>query len=554
MRQRLHPLTPLLKGAKLVAFAVVAISWRGLSDLGPLHWLAVMGAILVVAVLVSAVVWLVTGYEVVGRELRVHEGLISRRTRTIPLERVQAIDVVRPLLARVFGLAELRLEVIGASKTEAPLAYLTVDGAATLRSRLIGLSTGVSHAPTDDTAVAFSVDNRRLLRAQLLTPQALAVPVGLVFVTWQATLDPTWTLIGAASTITAFLGVFQVPVRRVLDEWAFTIGTDITALRIRQGLLNKRSQTVPPRRVQGLRVTWPLLWRSPGWARARIDVAGYAGNGEEQLRAGTLVPVAPSADTLAVAARFLGAAVHATVTAPPLDAAALPVAGPPRRARWLAPLAWSRIGVAVTDTVVAVREGVLTRELVAVPLVRVQSVRVTQGPLQRALDLATVHVDTAGGLHAVARHRATTDAYALADLLAARSRSARRAATHPQVFLAKPSMPQHPTGPAPTPTDPLTPAGPPTAPAAVPPPPDPRPTGPSAGPDAGPPPPEPRPTDQPTGPAAGPPAPEPRPAGPSAGPDAGPPPPDPRPAGPSAGPATTLPPPAVPPPTSRPSS
>ena len=145
MRQRLHPLTPLLKGAKLVAFAAVAVSWRGLSDLGPLHWLAAMSAILVVAVLVSAVVWLVTGYEIVGRELRVHEGLISRRTRTIPLERVQAIDVVRPLLARVFGLAELRLEVIGASKTEAPLAYLTVAtpylGRVTMRCGAPSLST-----------------------------------------------------------------------------------------------------------------------------------------------------------------------------------------------------------------------------------------------------------------------------------------------------------------------------------------------------------------------------------------------------------------------------
>jgi putative membrane protein len=671
VRQRLHPLTPLLKGAKLVVFAAVAISWRGLSDLGPLHWLATMAAVLVAAVLVSAVVWLVTGYEIVGRELRVHEGLVSRRTRTIPLERVQAIDVVRPLLARVFGLAELRLEVIGASKTEAPLAYLTVAGAASLRTRLIALSTGVPHAPAA-VAPRFTVDNRRLLLAQLLTPQALTVPVGLVFVAWQASLDPTWTLIGAASTITAFLGVFQVPVRRVLDEWDLTLGTDTAAVRVRQGLLNKRSRTVPPHRVQGLRVTWPLLWRSHGWSRARIDVAGYAGNGEEQLRAGTLVPVAATPTTLAVAAAILGAAVHAptgtrtvpggaadgtatgprtdavhgaeggadglqigpqpdaphdtaagaqtgpqtevphdatagadgpqpglktdaphdpagaqtgqqtevahdtaagadgpqtglktdashdaagtqtvaphaagrpetgpqpdtsddgpvgpqpgpraetphdaaadavslqtgapdgaaartdgvqtgpqagtttdtpavqagpkadTITdtpdgadgvragrqadtafdafdggaggvqaagsgvwgggmfdAPPVDAAALPVAPPPRRARWLAPLAWSRIGIAVTDTVVAVREGVLTRELVVVPLLRIQSVRVTQGPLQRALDLATVHVDTAGGLRATGRHRATADAYALADLLATRSRTARRRA------------------------------------------------------------------------------------------------------------------------------
>jgi putative membrane protein len=425
-RQRLHPLTPLVRGAKLVALAAVAVSWRGLSDLGPVHWLLSMAAILVLAVLVSAVVWAVTGYEVIGRELRVHEGLVSRRVRTIPLERVQAIDIVRPALARLFGLAELRLEVIGGGKTEAPLAYLTVAGATALRASLLGLATGAQ--PTGAAAAEqplFAVDNGRLLIAQLLTPQAMAVPVGAAFVIWPALTHPDWTLIGAASTITAFLGVFQVPVRRVLDEWDFRIGRDTAALRLRQGLLNKRSQSVPPRRVQGVKLTWPLLWRPAGWARARIDVAGYGGEGEEQLRAGTLVPVAATPDAAVVAAAVLAVAVDPRPGPPPLDAAALAFTGPPRRARWLAPLAWSRIGVAVTGDVVAVREGVLTRELVAVPLARVQSVRVTQGPLQRLLSLATVTVDTAGGLRATARLRDAADAYGLADDLATRSRTAR---------------------------------------------------------------------------------------------------------------------------------
>ncbi|MEU7871661.1 PH domain-containing protein [Dactylosporangium sp. NPDC049140] len=423
-RRRLHPLTPLVRGAKLVALAAVAVSWRGLSDLGLLHWLIAMTVILIGAVLVSAVVWAVTGFEVVGRELRVHEGLLSRRVRTIPLERVQAIDVVRPALARVFGLAELRLEVIGGGKTEAPLAYLTVAGATELRASLLGLATGAEPAAPEAERPLFAVANGRLLLAQLLTPQTLSVPIGAAFVIWPALSHPDWTLIGAASTITAFLGVFQVPVRRVLDEYDFRITDDGTALRVRQGLLNKRSQSVPPRRVQGVKLTWPLLWRPAGWARAHMDVAGYGGHGEEQLRAGTLVPVAATPDAAWVASTVLSAAVIA-----PVDVIALTVTGPPRRARWLAPFAWSRIGVAVTEDVVAVREGVLTRELVAVPLARVQSVRVVQGPLQRLLSLATVTVDTAGGLNATARLRDADDAYRLADELAIRSRAARRTFT-----------------------------------------------------------------------------------------------------------------------------
>ncbi|WP_433614657.1 PH domain-containing protein [Dactylosporangium sp. CA-139114] len=449
-RQRLHPLTPLVRGAKLVALAAVAVSWRGLSDLGLLHWLIAMVAILVGAVLVSAVVWAVTGYEVVGRELRVHEGLLSRRVRTIPLERVQAIDVVRPALARVFGLAELRLEVIGGSKAEAPLAYLTVAGATELRAWLLGLATGAAPAAPADERPLFGVDNRRLLLAQVLTPQLLAVPVGAAFVIWPALAHPDWTLIGVASTVTAFLGVFQVPVRRVLDEWDFRIADDTAALRVRQGLLNKRSQSVPPRRVQGVKLTWPLLWRPAGWARARMDVAGYGGDGDEQLRAGTLVPVAAACDAASVAASVLAQAVIAA----PVDVTALPVSRPPRRARWLGPWSCSRIGVAVTDDVVVVREGVLSRELVAVPLARVQSVRVVQGPLQRALSLATVTVDTAGGLTATARLRDAGDAYRLAGELAARSRAARHtfaarlAAAAPAPSPSPPAALEPPAAPA----------------------------------------------------------------------------------------------------------
>ena len=42
------------------------------------------------------------------------------------LARVQAVDVVKPFYARVLGLAELRLEVVGGGggDAEAPLAFL----------------------------------------------------------------------------------------------------------------------------------------------------------------------------------------------------------------------------------------------------------------------------------------------------------------------------------------------------------------------------------------------------------------------------------------------
>jgi len=108
-----------------------------------------------------------------------------------------------------------------------------------------------------------------------------------------------------------------------------------------------------------------------------------------------------------------------------VDPTTLPLSPPPVRARWLAPLAYRVLGFGVTDEVVASRSGLLTREMVAVPLARIQSVRVVQGPVAALLGLADVHVDTAGSLHVVGRHRDVREAYPLAADLAARSRRAR---------------------------------------------------------------------------------------------------------------------------------
>jgi len=139
-RRRLHPLSPVLHGAKSITVIVAALSWQTLSQVGLERFALVVLAVAVGVVVFSLVNWLNTGYHVVGRELRIQDGLLWRRNRAIPLERLQAVELRRPLLAQLTGLAELRLEVVGGNKTEAPLAYLTVRDAAALRLRLLALA------------------------------------------------------------------------------------------------------------------------------------------------------------------------------------------------------------------------------------------------------------------------------------------------------------------------------------------------------------------------------------------------------------------------------
>jgi putative membrane protein len=54
-----------------------------------------------------------------GDRLRIRRGFLARREATVPIERVRAVEVVEGLLRMPFGLAALRMEVIGHAKEAA---------------------------------------------------------------------------------------------------------------------------------------------------------------------------------------------------------------------------------------------------------------------------------------------------------------------------------------------------------------------------------------------------------------------------------------------------
>src|SRR4029077_7415935 len=80
--------------------------------------------------------------------LVIESGLLRRTSRRFPADQIQAVDTVRPVVARMFGLAELRVRM-GASPGQAGrLASLTDRDAEAVRARLLALAHGVGeHAP-----------------------------------------------------------------------------------------------------------------------------------------------------------------------------------------------------------------------------------------------------------------------------------------------------------------------------------------------------------------------------------------------------------------------
>ncbi|CAM5627968.1 PH domain-containing protein [Streptomyces griseomycini] len=417
--RRLHPVTPLRRAWAPVA---VLIGWalhdpdqaqRQLTRLTPATLLIGLAVLLPAAALYGFLTWWFTHFAVTDSELRIRTGLLFRRTAHIRLERIQAIDVTQPLLARVAGVAKLKLDVIGTDKKD-ELAFLGADEARALRAELLARAAGFAPETAHEVGEAPS---RQMLR---VPPGVLAVALVLTGATWGwlvvaavalpllwTATHSLWTVLAAAVPLLGAAGASSVG--RFVTEYDWTVGESPDGLRIDHGLLDRAHETVPPGRVQTVRVVEPLLWRRRGWVRVELDVAGSSNS--------LLLPVAPREIAESVVARVLPG-----VSVPPREA----LVRPPRRARWCVPLWWRGYGLAVTDAVFAARHGLLRRSLALVPHAKVQSVRLVQGPWQRARGVADVHVDTGANKSVTARLR---DAGEAADLLRAqaeRSRTSRR--------------------------------------------------------------------------------------------------------------------------------
>jgi putative membrane protein len=426
--ERLHPLTPLLRGGRLVLIGLVLVGQQGMREPSTLGApvLVALAAGVPLAILAGYVSWRRMRYRVTSTELQVESGVLTRRSRRVPLARVQAVDVVRPLYARVVGAAELRLEVVGGGDAEAPLAFLGDDEAKRLRTRLLALSSGRSAVeqgedgeavvPAAPEHVLVVVPTGPLVWSVLLGPPltALVLTVVALLVAALVSLAAVVTLLAAAAPV--LLGVGSVAVRRLLSEYGFTVAESPDGLRLRHGLLDTRSQTIPAGRIQTVRVLEPLLWRWQGWVRVEVDVAGYGGGSSEQAATGALLPVAPRALADQLVARILDGPLPTGSTAPP------------GRARWRAPLSVRRLGVVLDDRHLVTTSGVLTTTTDVVPLAKVQSLRLTQGPWQRRLRLTSLHADTAGRrlVGGVAAHRDVEEGTALLAEVTRRAASARR--------------------------------------------------------------------------------------------------------------------------------
>lgn len=447
---RVHPASPFVRG--WVALAAIGYffgrdAFERLLDGGPLieddiadraPWL-LAGSSLVLVVAGFLMSWYFTRYQVAEGYVRVNTGFLFKQHRQARLDRVQAIDIERPWLARIFGLAELKFEVADAGETAMRLAYLRVEEAKQLRATILARAAGVEHDPNRPEAAApeapesavLSVPPSRLIGSLLLSGQTIAlllsgVGAGVLSAMTENRALYLFVLPAALGLAAAYWGSFN-------KGYNFTAAISPDGIRLRYGLLDTQAQTLPPGRIQALKVVQSPLWRIFGWYRMHVNVAGYGAASSSDSTARTvLLPVGKLNDVISMLAlalpdpgttdpsRVFGAGLNG------LDADGGFVTTP-RRGWLLAPLGWRRNGFTATQTALLIRSGRWWRQLVVVPHLRTQSMALHQGPLARHFGLADLVLHTTPGpVSARLIQAGVVEAWTLFDEQSARAREARK--------------------------------------------------------------------------------------------------------------------------------
>lgn len=475
--RRLHPLIPLvtlirqLPELLLPMIGVAAVS-DGETLLAPA---AAVGALLAAVLAYQAVVWWRFTYTLMPDEMYIESGIFTRNRRSIPWDRIQDVEIERGPLARLLGLAKVRLETGGSQSDEGLLDSIALADAMALREEVStrrGMVAAASQPVTTREPPVFTMTNARIFQAGLFNFSLiwLAVIMGAIqffdrLLPWSVKDIETWIglheqeIWGLVSPVTIMLalvlflalgtmaGVIQMFVR----NYGFTLWLERRTLRRVRGLLTRSEVAIPLRRIQAARTSADWLKRHYGLRRVDVQTMGGASSGDMQELA-PLATADEAAHLLAIAGDFSPIAPDRFSAVAPVHRwyDARTVALPLALVSLVAGLAWppalwgmALAGVmGVVQSIAArphgwrlegemlhVRSGWFAQHYWLLPRANILSISLRTGPVQKHLDLATIALDSAGApsgaLHI--RNLRTCDARALADQLRTPSR---RTPTH----------------------------------------------------------------------------------------------------------------------------
>lgn len=294
------------------------------------EWIGLGVTALTVFVGISHV--LTSRYRITAEQVEWTTGLLLRKHRAIPLDRVRTVDVTSEPKHRLFSLSAVRIGTgrhshgQGVGGDQLVLDAVSQSEANRLRTVLLHRKEAVPESAPPPERVIAGID-KKWVRYAPFTLSGLAV-VGAVFATvWhfahQLQIDPVdvgplhelmdelantaiWLIVVvAAVTLLVVVSLLSVG-GYVLSFWNFRLTRETEGtLHIRRGLITTRSVSIEEERLRGVEVKEPLPLRLAGGAKLTAIAGGLREGKGGDKGGGLLLPPAPIEKVHEVAADVL---------------------------------------------------------------------------------------------------------------------------------------------------------------------------------------------------------------------------------------------------------
>ena len=439
--RRLNPLTIVLEFVRVLGrfvYFIVLVLFTSHSS-GDFVVEAIGGVI----VLAAVARYLTFSFAVHEGNLIVRSGILVRNVRTVPLSKIQNINVSKNLIHRFFGLVDLKIETAAGRHAEVAISALSERDADALKRELTqGVVREMGGAPTSGEVrgrTVYRINGKELFLAGATENRTLAIIATFLggSAAFQSRLEElgrrfmpdfhgSWLAIAVFIFMVLLVGWVISIISAVINYANFELTLEEGRLRRHYGLINQIESVVPLPRVQVVRISETLLQRMLNICKLYVETAGTFDKKDmhgaslvspllEQDRLPDIVhTILPGRRIYPVMWQRISPKtirVHAqrsVITYGVIVGAASLYFGP--KALWsLVPLAaWSvftawvhyrTTGFQDKLDVLATRLGVFSRGTLFVPTEKIQCVAVHESPLQRRLHLATVVVNTAAVGH-----------------------------------------------------------------------------------------------------------------------------------------------------------
>lgn len=446
--RRLHPVSVpyrvVQSGLGIVPLLIFVAFFSGpaMGALGVLFWAVALFGVVAALGVWHAAYYRRFAYETTPDTFDIRSGVISRRRREIPYERVQNVDISRNVVQRMLGIAELRIETAGGSQTEATLRYVGYEEAKRLQDELrrrkrrerdraaapdeaeAEIETLLYAISPGDLAVLAIASFDLRLASFLSVLLSIAAPPVLIEIITDLPISPL--VVVAAAIVVLLVGSAVVSgTNAVVNTYGFRLSRAGEELRYERGLFQRFDGSIPLDKVQTLAIRENLLKRLFDYASLVVETAGYALGQGGDVGSESAIPIARRDRTWAIAREIepfpefdlvrppkrarrryavryliavgaLLAAVYAATLAFPVEVYWPVFAIGVLLAPIAAHLKWKSRGYHAGERHVVTRDGFWHRTTRVVPYYRVQTVIERQTVFQRRWRLATVTIDTAG--------------------------------------------------------------------------------------------------------------------------------------------------------------